>query len=328
MANYIKIIVSAIITIAIAVSVSSSQAQMPEWHMVNVNNHTQGDAHVLIDNGVVSMIDAGQPSEAKRYLVPYLKAHNIRVIEHFWVSHPHTDHYGGIESLLDARIQIKNIYYNMPPEDVRDWNYIPFQFMATMNRAKSMGSKLFDVKKGFKVRTKNTTMTVIHAQKTKTVNGQTIDVNDYSLIMQWDAGEFRTLFTGDLNKKLGTKLSQFDFVKADILKMPHHGVTGIAPNSLFDTVAPSMVMFPSTKTLWNHPRGRQAKLWTLNQKINFCSNGLNGNVVLKFGKSVVAHIENATKDCPNGLLLFKPGEKVGISRTVNMSPIYSLLELM
>ena len=34
-----------------------SAADPPEWHMVNVNAQgPQGDAHLLIDNGVVSLV--------------------------------------------------------------------------------------------------------------------------------------------------------------------------------------------------------------------------------------------------------------------------------
>ena len=153
-------------------------------------------------------------------------------------------------------------------------------------------------------------------------------MNDYSLIMQWDAGEFRTLFTGDLNAPLGNELAKHKHFKADILKVPHHGVTSIAPNSFFETVNPSLNMFPSTRTLWNHPRGQRVKGWTLNSDIYYCNNGLNGNVILSIqNDSITGEIEQETNKCPNGIMNIVPGQKIDEvnQNSLNLSPTINIL---
>ena len=293
--------------------------------MINVNNSAQGDAHLLIDAGINTLIDAGSPEQGASHLVPYLRSQGISNIHHLFVSHPHTDHYGGIDALVDAGIAINHIYYNLPPEGSDDFDYKRHEFLATIDRTAKLGTITTDVSKGFTLHHLSTRFKVLHSQKNNTVNGQTIDINDFSLIIQWDAANYRTLFTGDLNARLGTELAKNDHYKADVLKMPHHGVTGIAPDSFFNTVAPQLAMFPSTKVLWNHPRGRQAKTWVLNNNIRYCNNGLNGSIVLEFADDIKATSEKPSDSCPNGQLRIIPGEKIEDSSIISLPPILNLI---
>ena len=320
-----KITLLVLFAIAASIVISNSSASTTEWHMINVNNSRQGDAHLLTDAGINTLIDAGSPEQGASHLVPYLQAHSISTIHHLFVSHPHTDHYGGIDALVDAGIIIKNVYYNLPPEGSDDFDYKQQEFLTTIDRCLSQGAVTRDISKGFTFNLTNSKFKVLHAQKDNQINGQPIDLNDYSLIVQWDSGNYRTLFTGDLNANLGSELAELKHMKADILKVPHHGVTGIAPNSFFDTVDPQLAMFPSPRVLWDHPRGVQAKTWVTSNNIQYCHNGLNGNVVLEFGTHITATSEKPSQNCPNGRLEATPGEKINEKNTFNVTPIVSIL---
>lgn len=291
---------------------SCSFAEPIEWHMVNVNYHTQGDAHLLIDGSVNVLIDAGAKYAADQALIPYLKSQKVNNIDHFFISHPHTDHYGGLESMLDAGIKISNIYYNLPPEGIQDWDYKRSEFLAVLDRAQRTGSTAGNVRSGFSLRLPTSNITVLYAHNgSKLKNGRRASVNDYSIIMRWDAGDFRTLFTGDLDEPLGRELAEKLHFKADILKVPHHGVTSVAPNAFFDVVSPKLNMFPSSKALWFHPRISRVKTWTLESNIYYCNNGLNGNVVLQItGSEIIGKSDTPSSDCPNGKLDITPGEKI------------------
>ena len=66
------------------------------WHLVNVNaTKLQGDANLIQTHNSVIMIDGGYYGEAERFLIPYVSALGIKTIDHFFVSHPHRDHYEG-----------------------------------------------------------------------------------------------------------------------------------------------------------------------------------------------------------------------------------------
>jgi|GEM_PF-475614 len=298
-----------LLILGVSLSSSSCAEQAPVWHMVNCNTTSQGDCHLLEDNGTYTLIDAGQPQIADKALVPYLKARKILTIKHFFVSHPHTDHYGGLASLINAGINVKNIYYNAPPPDVSDFDYKPAAFQWVLNKAKNNGAALHNIGAGFKVKLPNSRLHILEAKKER--QG---DVNDYSLIMAWDAGGYRTLFTGDLNERLGRELAKIEKYSADILKVPHHGVTGIAPNDFFDNVGPNLIMVPAHKNLWYHPRGKQVKLWAeknwIERQTHVCNNAFNGDIRIAFHKNHIGldpQIPNIT--CPKKNWYLMPKEK-------------------
>lgn len=274
----------------------------PKWHMINVNHERQGDAHLIVDGSINLLVDAGRPEAAITKLVPYLRKHKISTIHHLIISHPHTDHYGGLDVLLDAGTQIDNIYYSLPPDGVEDWNYKKEKFMASIGHAEKLGATAFDIGEGFSIKLPNSKVTVLYAYKKRQMNKQRVGINDYSLILAWDTKYHRTLFAGDLETLIGAELAKQTKFKADILKIPHHGVGPIAPTSFLDAVQAKFLMFPSTRELWWHPRGDEYREWVAKANIPYCHNGFNGHVVLTYSQNISVQSEKATHHCQNTIL--------------------------
>jgi competence protein ComEC len=92
-------------------------------------------------------------------------------------------------------------------------------------------------------------------------------------------GSIKALFTGDLNTRLGEWLatSKFD-LKADLLKVPHHGTDGLAPNSFFDRVAPKAALVPSPQELWYSLRSKRAREYFKGNDIPTYVSGIDGTV--------------------------------------------------
>ena len=59
------------------------------------------------------MIDAGYAQEAKTAVLPFLQKLGIKKIDHFFISHPHRDHYEGLAPVIDA---------GRVPENVASWS--------------------------------------------------------------------------------------------------------------------------------------------------------------------------------------------------------------
>ena len=265
-----------------------------DWHMVNVNTTSQGDAHLITDSGVNTLIDAGQFHLARTELVPYLRRQGVRTIHHFYISHPHTDHYSGLWAIMAAGIKVENIYHNRLEPEISDFNYKPDAYNSMLESARRNGAQIHNVKKGHKVEYGKTEIKILLSSKGHGHGS----VNDYSLVMRVVSNGVRILFTGDLNYKAGQMLCGDESMKADIMKVPHHGVTGIAPDCFFDTVDASLLMYPSTRVLWNHPRGKQARDWTMESKTMYCHNGLNGNVVVNLSNGrATPRSEESTPRC-------------------------------
>jgi beta-lactamase superfamily II metal-dependent hydrolase len=109
------------------------------------------------------------------------------------------------------------------------------------------------------------------------------DINDMSLIMKLSHANSTALLTGDLNNKIGEYLSkEGKELKADILKLPHHGTEGAAPDTFYDAVAPKVAMVPSPALLWCSARSARMKKWVETNKVSTYVNGFSGHVMVRF----------------------------------------------
>lgn len=280
----------------------------PSWHMVNVNyGGLQGDANLLINGDVITIIDGGYYEEARVALLPYLKNLGIKTVNHFFISHPHQDHYEGMEAIQIGGIDIENVYYNMPAIGARDCCYSRERFEKYINAARNRGARIHDISKGFTLKYPNgTSIEVLYAHKGTTIGNNILDINDLSLIMQWTVNEHKILFTGDLNRHIGKYLSSDDRMSSDILKVPHHGASNLAPDSFFDKVSPRLGLVPSTKHIWLDKRGEQARSWFTSKNIPHCVNGINGTVVLEFSHAIMLSAERESEYCQFGSISSNP----------------------
>ena len=105
------------------------------------------------------------------------------------------------------------------------------------------------------------------------------DVNETSMIVRLSHGSTRALFTGDLGGRLGAYLATSNFdLKADILKVPHHGSEGCAPNEFFDRVGAKAVLVPAPKNLWASGRSMRIRNYFIEHRIPTYVSALRGNV--------------------------------------------------
>ena len=73
------------------------------WTMINVD----GDDRIIrTKDGKAILIDTESSSIAESSLIPYIKACSIDKIHMVFISHPHSDHYGGLIPLLSSDINI------------------------------------------------------------------------------------------------------------------------------------------------------------------------------------------------------------------------------
>ena len=257
------------------------------WHLVNVNaTKLQGDANLIQIHNTVIMIDGGYYSEAEKFLIPYVTALGIKTIDHFFVSHPHRDHYEGLIALLDAGITVSNLHIRIPPKHICD-REIPWG--CDMKDIRSFAQKAIDhsitvhhPEVGFRYEVSpKSTIEILYAQDDD-LPSDTIDVNDLSLIMKWSINDTTVLFPGDLNEKVGTVLSNDPRMRSTFLKMPHHGATGLAPNDFFDQVDPDYVLVPGPKWVWCGERGARARHWVEQKQLPVWVNGIDGNIKVDF----------------------------------------------
>jgi competence protein ComEC len=293
--NRVLSAIGVIFIVIVAVSVLKSYKPLT-WTMINVNySPQQGDAHLIqTRNGKNILIDTGHLDPARKALVPFLQSKGIKKIDTVFVTHPHKDHYDGLLAILESGIPIKDVYFNMPDKLVCDaeipWgcdyeHILNYRKMLASNQVNILEAKAgiaFDLGWG-------SSLKILYAfDGVNTPVGRT-DINDMSLIMLLKHGFNTALFTGDLNAKLGEFLANEgsssgnnnNNLKVDILKLPHHGTEGAAPDAFYDAVSPKDVLVPSPALLWCSARSARMKKWVESRQLPTFVNGFSGHITVK-----------------------------------------------
>ncbi len=269
-----------------------------EWVMINVNQTgQQADAHLIrVRDGKTILIDAGHRNTAESMLLPFLRREGITTIDSVFITHPHIDHYGGLEYILRSGINVGEIFFNLPDKEVCD-REIPwgcnYQDVLTVRKLySSYGVELKKASAGMKFTLGDaTTLEILYAfDGVHTPVGKT-DVNDLSLVMMLRHQGIRCLYTGDLNKKIGTYVAQFPKrIAADVLKVPHHGTESTVPDAFFQSVSPRYGLVPAPASLWQSQRSRRIREWFSLHQVPVFVNGLDGDIRVTVNRSHL-HIE-------------------------------------
>lgn len=237
---------------------------LARWTMIHVNEEVPADAHLLeITGGPTILIDTGYPTGNR--LVAFLRARKIQTIDSVWITHAHRDHYGGLGLLLDAGFQIKQVRMTRPDRKVCDaestWGCQYHEVEDVFARLVRERIPVSAIQAGERETwTQNATLDTLYAFDGVHTPVGTTDINDMSPILLLTVGGTRALFTGDLNASIGGYLAEHGKnLRAEILKVPHHGGESVAPNAFFDQVRARTAMVPAPRSLWAGDRTQRLK---------------------------------------------------------------------
>ena len=176
---------------------------------------------VVFPDGTTMLIDGGMPKYAPVLLLN-LKKLGVEKLDYVMVSHQHNDHQGGLvfDGVM-AQIEVGKVYYNgMKNAESTDPDRLE-KFLKEHNiegEILTTGDKLtiggVDLEVLWPDEEGNAVMATNAAE-----------LNNRSLLVRFDHGEFSALFTGDLYKEQERELVTMygDKLDVDLAKIPHHG---------------------------------------------------------------------------------------------------------
>ncbi len=269
------------------------------WTAINVNAEIKrGDAHLISNNGKHFLIDAGHTYYAHSVLIPYLESVGVNELEGILITHPHADHYGGVEDLIENNFKIKTIHMNMPTrERLGDVLYDGLLRIKTL--AESHNIEIVPIIQGDRlVFDKNSFIEVLYIYDGINTPIGTTSVNDMSAITMIYDGKNRFLLTGDLDKSLGKYLAEnANNIQADILKAPHHGIETFAPNSFFEKVNPKVLIVPSPQHFWSSEKSSRIRELARKYHYETYVNGFHGHItVTSDGNTYTIKTEKEVED--------------------------------
>ena len=259
--------------------------------MLNVTpKQGQADCHLIeMPDGSQVLIDAGDGWDAQGTALAELKRRNVTHLSLVVISHFHFDHYFSLLDMIRSGITVDRVVLNVPDRKSAAFE-VPWgcsmkdvdSFLQEL-RARHIpyhtpvaGERIYEVKSPDGIVAGLDVLCAFDGLDTPV--GRT-DVNDTSIILRLFHGPTRALFTGDLNHKLGSWLAFSDMdLSADLLKVPHHGTEGCAPNLFFNRVGARAVLVSSPKMLWRSPRSMRIRNYFINHRTPFYVSGVRGHV--------------------------------------------------
>ncbi|MDO5518732.1 MAG: ComEC/Rec2 family competence protein [Clostridium sp.] len=209
-------------------------------HYIDVG---QGDCILVQVNNKNLLIDSG-PSSSKNKLMKYLKEIKLSTIDYVIATHPHEDHIGNMNRIIDS-FDITNFYAPKVSDTSKS-----FEDMVYSLKKKNL--KINIIKRGTdNIDLGNNTNVSVFSP----INDSYDNLNNYSPVIKIEYGSTSFLFTGDAEKEVEQDIvNHHDDISADVLKIGHHGSSTSTSSNFLKAVKPSAAVISVGKNnVYNHP---------------------------------------------------------------------------
>lgn len=206
----------------------------------------QGDCVLIKTPDKNVLIDCGEESESD-YVISYLKDFDVERLDYVIITHPHSDHMGGMAHILSA-FDIGEV---MMPKVSDDLIPISYFYEDTLDIIEEKGIAAFFTMQGQKFELcEGTSLEILGP-----VSDDFDNLNDFSVVAKLVSGNYSFLFTGDMENAAEKDLMDYWInVSADILKVAHHGSSTSTSYAFLKRIAPTYaVISVGEDNSYGHP---------------------------------------------------------------------------
>jgi len=194
-------------------------------HFVDVG---QADGtFISLPNGETMVIDAGTNAAAEDF-VSYIRRTGTKKIDYVVGTHPHEDHIGGLDNVIDE-FEIGEIYMPYASTDTES-------FEDVLEAIKRKGENIHTAKSGVEILNTDG----IKIEFVAPVSEFYEELNNYSAVVKLTYKDTSFLFMADAEKESEKEI--YSDIKADVLKVGHHGSSSSTTNSFLKRVKPDIAV--------------------------------------------------------------------------------------
>jgi competence protein ComEC len=189
----------------------------------------QGDATLIQTfDGKNVLVDGGEPNTG---IVDYLQGLNVQRIDIMFATHPDSDHIGGLVQVLQV-IPVAKVVTNGQTHTTPVYE----SFLEAIDSART---EYVEVKRGDSIQAGS-----LNIQVLSPIDITRTDINENSLVLQFGYGNTTFLMMGDAGKSTETSLMASGLLlKADILKVGHHGSDSGSSPAFLNVVGPKVAIY-------------------------------------------------------------------------------------
>ena len=207
-----------------------------EIHFIDVG---QGDCVFVFSENTSMLIDAGTRENGYK-ITEYIKSLGVNSLDYFVGTHPHDDHLGGAATVV-KELMPKVVFMSEEFSDA----YFYENLLDTLTE-ENISVTVPEI--GCRYREKDFDFKFISPYENFN------DTNDNSLVMMINYGNTNMLFMGDAEKKVEETLLENQAIKADVLKVGHHGSKYASNYDFLRAVNPIVAVIQSEKgNMYGHP---------------------------------------------------------------------------
>lgn len=199
----------------------------------------QADSILLENEGHYMLIDAGNNEDGPK-LVNYLKNQNVTNFDYVIGTHPHEDHIGGLDNIIE-NFNIETFYM---PDVITTTK--TFEDVLDALGEKNMSLSIPKTNATFKLG--DATVKVLYVG-----TEDESDLNNTSIVLKVTYQNVSFLFTGDASTKVEEQLNKSD-LQSTVLKVGHHGSSTATNEEFLNTVNPKYaVISVGVDNQYEHP---------------------------------------------------------------------------
>ena len=273
-----------IILIAITLSFASSNAAASTQLKVTFINVGQADS-ILVQSpdGENMLIDAGNNTDSAT-IIKYLKKQNIKKLDFVIGTHPHEDHIGSLDSVINT-FDIGKVY--MPKVTTTTKT-----FENVIDAIKNKGLKITTPIPGTSFKLGEAACTILAPN-----NSAYTDLNNYSIVLKLTYKKNSFLFTGDAEDVSEHEMISKGYdLKADVLKVGHHGSANSTTEPFLKKVKCKYAVISVGKgNIYGHPAKSTIDRLYAN-KIKVYRTDLNGTITATSDGATIKFNKLATPD--------------------------------
>lgn len=201
---------------------------------VQVLDVGQGDSILITTGDTAVLIDGGEYAAAP-VICDALRQQGIGKLDAVILTHPHSDHYGGLRPVLE-RFSADAFYTAAVPADQLPTVTSYARLIETLSKQKIPSSYLAA---GDTLAVGQGSLTVLSPAK-----GARYDsLNNYSLVLRLEFGSTAFLFAGDAEMQVEEQLLlSGGSLAADVFKAGHHGSTSSCTEAFVTAVSPRIAV--------------------------------------------------------------------------------------
>ena len=281
----LKLLVSLIVTVLAFLRLSvpwyhaKNLAPSIEVHFLDVG---QADSiFIQTSSGVNVLIDGGNNSDGER-VVSYLKAQGVKRLDAVVATHPHEDHIGGLDRVLNE-FPVDRVY--MPNAVTTTRTYEDFLLAVKGSKA-----RVIQAKAGVKLDVPGLEGVFLAP------NGDYYeDLNNYSAVLKVTFGSVSFLFAGDAEFVSEAEMLKAGYdLRANVLKVGHHGSDSSTSSAFLAKVSPEYaVICVGAGNDFGHPSDTVLKRLS-DARVKVYRTDRDGNIVMRSnGKQISVSLNSS-----------------------------------